>query len=430
MNRHATALFAALEALLVVGVGVALPLVPLTALWAGQYDLQVDWGVFARTAVDLWLLGHGVPLTASLDPALAAALGLPTVDAPFALTLAPLGFALLTLLLGIRAGRRIVETDHPGTGVLAAIGTTAALSLGLALAAQHEGVAPAIVRGAVLPTLVLALGLLIGGIARVDRARAGRWWASLSSGRAAGAIRGARDALDRLPEGALSVAATAVRGGAAAAFAVVAISAVVVAVLLGLQYATVITLYETLQTGIVGGVALTLGQLALLPNLVVWASSWLVGPGFALGSGSSVSPLGTSVGPLPEMRTTTLSTLTAYPRPSASSGSSCRSSSPSSRRSRSRRGCRASRSPRHGAGRGSSRPGSAWASSRPGSSPCSRCSPAGRPVPAASPTWVRPPAGSSWPRSSRSASPPSPACSCPDSWPRWSGAAPRDADRL
>jgi hypothetical protein len=301
MNRHATALFAALEALLVVGVGVALPLVPLTALWAGQYDLQIDWGVFARTAVDLWLLGHGVPLTASLDPALAVALGLPTVDAPFALTLAPLGFALLTLLLGIRAGRRIVETDHPGTGVLAAIGTTAALSLGLALAAQHEGVAPAIVRGAVLPTLVLALGLLIGGIARVDRARAGRWWASLSSGRAAGAIRGARDALDRLPEGALSVAATAVRGGAAAAFAVVAISAVVVAVLLGLQYATVITLYETLQTGIVGGVALTLGQLALLPNLVVWASSWLVGPGFALGSGSSVSPLGTSVGPLPSL---------------------------------------------------------------------------------------------------------------------------------
>ncbi|QIS42853.1 hypothetical protein GW571_12310 [Clavibacter capsici] len=301
MNRHATALFAALEALLVVGVGVALPLVPLTALWAGQYDLQIDWGVFARTAVDLWLLGHGVPLTASLDPALAAALGLPAVDAPFALSLAPLGFALLTLLLGIRAGRRIVETDHPGIGAVAAIGTTAVLSLGLALAAQHEGVAPGIVRGATLPTLVLALGLLVGGIARVDRARAGRWWSSLSSGRAAGSVRSVRDALDRLPQGALSVAATAVRGGAAAAFAVVAISAVVVAVLLGLQYATVITLYETLQTGIVGGVALTLGQLALLPNLVVWTASWLIGPGFALGTGSSVSPLGTSVGPLPSL---------------------------------------------------------------------------------------------------------------------------------
>jgi hypothetical protein len=301
MNRHATALFAALEALLVVGVGVALPLVPLTALWAGQYDLQVDWGVFARTGIDLWLLGHGVPLTASLDPGLAAALGLPGVDAPFVLTLAPLGFALLTLLLGVRAGRRIVETDHPGIGALAAVVTTAVLSFGLALAAQHEGVSPALVRGAVLPTLVLALGLLIGGIARADRARAARWWASLSTGRAAGAVRGARDALDRLPGGVASVAATAVRGGAAAAFGVVGVSAVVVAVLLALQYATVITLYETLQTGIVGGVALTLGQLALLPNLVLWAASWLVGPGFALGTGSSVSPLGTTVGPIPSV---------------------------------------------------------------------------------------------------------------------------------
>jgi hypothetical protein len=175
------------------------------------------------------------------------------------------------------------------------------LSLGLALAAQHEGIAPAVVRGAVLPTLVLALGLLVGGIARVDRARAGRWWASLSSGRAAAAIRNGRDAFDRLPAGAASVAATAVRGGAAAAFAVVAVSAVVVAALLGIQYATVITLYETLQTGIVGGVALTLGQLALLPNLVLWTASWLLGPGFAIGTGSSVSPLGTSVGPLPSV---------------------------------------------------------------------------------------------------------------------------------
>ncbi|WP_317229550.1 DUF6350 family protein [Clavibacter sp. MX14-G9D] len=301
MNRHATALFAALEALLVVGVGVALPLVPLTALWAGQYDLQVDWGVFARTAVDLWLLGHGVPLTASLDPSLATALGLPGVDGPFALSLAPLGFALLTLLLGMRAGRRIVETDHPGVGAAAAVATTAVLSLGLTLAVQHEGIAPAVARGAILPTLVLALGLLIGGVARADRARAARWWASLTSGRAARTIRGVRDALDRLPEGALSATATAVRGGAAAAFAVVAVSAVVVAVLLGLQYATVITLYETLQTGVVGGIALTLAQLALLPNLVVWAASWLVGPGFALGTGSSVSPLGTSVGPLPSV---------------------------------------------------------------------------------------------------------------------------------
>ena len=43
MNRHATALFAALEALLVVGVGVALPLVPLTALWAALINGFCAW---------------------------------------------------------------------------------------------------------------------------------------------------------------------------------------------------------------------------------------------------------------------------------------------------------------------------------------------------------------------------------------------------
>jgi len=37
----------------------------------------------------------------------------------------------------------------------------------------------------------------------------------------------------------------------------------------------------------------------VLPNVVIWAASWLIGPGFALGTGSMVSPLATAVGPLP-----------------------------------------------------------------------------------------------------------------------------------
>ena len=41
MNRPLTALFAALEALLVVGIGIGIPLVPLTILWAAQYGLQI-----------------------------------------------------------------------------------------------------------------------------------------------------------------------------------------------------------------------------------------------------------------------------------------------------------------------------------------------------------------------------------------------------
>jgi len=74
-----------------------------------------------------------------------------------------------------------------------------------------------------------------------------------------------------------------------------------VALLIFGNYGTIITMYEQLQAGALGGVALTLGQLAFLPNLVIWMASWLVGPGFAIGTGSSVSPIGTELGPLPAL---------------------------------------------------------------------------------------------------------------------------------
>ena len=52
MNRPTTALFAALEALLVAAIGIGIPLVPLTVLWATQYDLQIDWAVFFNRSRD------------------------------------------------------------------------------------------------------------------------------------------------------------------------------------------------------------------------------------------------------------------------------------------------------------------------------------------------------------------------------------------
>ncbi|HJX87925.1 MAG TPA: DUF6350 family protein, partial [Gemmatimonadales bacterium] len=79
----------------------------------------------------------------------------------------------------------------------------------------------------------------------------------------------------------------------------VAVASLLVAGAMLLSYADIIALYEGVHAGVLGGVALTLGQLAILPNLVIWAAAWLVGPGFAIGAGSAVSPLGTSLGPLP-----------------------------------------------------------------------------------------------------------------------------------
>ncbi|MCU1424484.1 MAG: hypothetical protein JWM51_775, partial [Microbacteriaceae bacterium] len=66
-----------------------------------------------------------------------------------------------------------------------------------------------------------------------------------------------------------------------------------------LNYADVVRLYESLHTEVLGGIALTLAQLAFVPNFVIWVASWLVGPGFAIGTGSAVGPFTTQLGPVP-----------------------------------------------------------------------------------------------------------------------------------
>jgi Family of unknown function (DUF6350) len=291
MNRPITALFAALEALLVVGIGIGISLVLLTFLWAFQYGLQIDWTVFWRASVDVWLLGHGADVLLTLDPVTAGILGFPGAGTPFVVSIAALGFALLTVLLGVRAGRRITETPYARLGVLVAVLVFAALSLGVTLSALHRFARPSIWQGALLPTVVFTVGILLGAwLARRRLARMpGReaaggklaaWPASLSVGRR-------------------TVLAQSLRGGTAAVAVVVLVSGILLAVMLVGNYAQIVALYEGIHSGVLGGVAVTLAEVSFLPNLIVWTGAWLVGPGFAIGAGSSVGPIGTSLGPLP-----------------------------------------------------------------------------------------------------------------------------------
>jgi hypothetical protein len=290
MNRSLTALFAAFEAALVVAIGIGISLAPLTILWGVQFSFQVDWIVFWRASVDIWLVGHGVDMIFALDPATAATLGLAGADAAFPVRIAALGFALLTVLLGLRAGRRVAETKYLLLGEVVAVGTFGLLSLAVTLSALHPLARPSIVQGAIVPTLVFGAAVFVG---------------SLRSHRPStdAAIRPLRDAITsrlmRLPAGLRLSAATALRGGLASAFAVTAVAAVLLAVLVAVNYAQIIGLYEGLHTEVLGGAALTLGQLVFIPTFVIWVASWLIGPGFAIGVGSSVSPLGTSLGPIP-----------------------------------------------------------------------------------------------------------------------------------
>lgn len=283
MTRRLTALLAGLDALLVFAIGVAIPLVPLTIVWAAHFGFQPEWPVFWRAAVDTWLLGHGVDVTFTLDPDLATGLGLAAAGDPIKVTIALLGFALLTVLLAVRAGRRIAEAGHPLVGAVAAVVVFAAAALVAAVTAVHPAARPSLVQAALLPAGVFAAGVVVGLL----RARRGSQPDRLSRW------------LDERPVVLRAGVGAALRTGLGAVALTLAVSAGLVAVLFVVRFADLIGIYEALQTEVVGGVALTAGQLALLPNLVVWAASWLVGPGFAIGVGSNVSPVGTALGPIP-----------------------------------------------------------------------------------------------------------------------------------
>ena len=54
-----------------------------------------------------------------------------------------------------------------------------------------------------------------------------------------------------------------------------------------------------LNPGIVGSVLLLLAGLSYLPNSIVWAVAYMLGPGFMFGLGTAVSPSGSALGGLP-----------------------------------------------------------------------------------------------------------------------------------
>ncbi|ODA91210.1 hypothetical protein ATY41_00450 [Leifsonia xyli subsp. xyli] len=333
MNRTTVALLAALEAVVVAAVGLGICVVPFTILWAAQYHLGSEFLVVWRAAVDVWLTGHGVNLTVTLDTQTVATLGLPGAATPFQVTIALLGFAALTAGLGVRTGMRAAETPFRFTGAVSALTAFLTVSVLVTLTAGSAPVQPSVWQGTLLPPFVYGVGIAAGFAfaagytpRAADAASADAASADAPGGATTGApapeplAAEARDGASASPVAlltalsarvgvraiALSVPAPvrtaavgALRAGTAAAAIVIGLASLILTLLIFGNYGAIISLYEQLQTGVAGGIALTVGQLALLPNLVIWLASWLIGPGFAIGTGSSVSPIGTDLGPLP-----------------------------------------------------------------------------------------------------------------------------------
>lgn len=276
---------------MVIGVGV--PLALGSIVWAVELGFDPEWTVVWRAAADIWLLGHGVDVTFTLDPAIAAALGLPGAELPVTFSIALLGFALLTLLLAVRAGRRVAEVGHPIIGCLTEILVFGGASTAVVLLSAHPAAEPNVAEGVAFPTITFVVGL-VAGIATSQLRRDARAQGERSR---TGRIRDALVA--RIPLPVRVGVDTAVRAGLAAVAALVVAASVVCALALGFGYAQLITFYETLHTEALGGFVLTVAQAAILPNAVIWTMSWLIGPGFAVGTGSISSPFATALGPIP-----------------------------------------------------------------------------------------------------------------------------------
>ena len=283
MNRLLVALLAAFDALIVVAVGIAAALAPMTLLWVfGASD--ADWAALWPAAATLWQAGHLVPLHVVLDAEYAAIVGIPAEAASFTFSLAPLAFALFTAVFAARSGIRAARAGAWATGVIAGTATVSALAALIAATSSLEVVAVPTWQAILFPAGIFFLAAAVGALVHA--------WRDGDDG----LVDLARDRLDIDDTGVVEASA---RGIAAALAGLVAVGAAVTAVGVLAGGGRMVALFEAAHVDLVGALVVGTGQLLYLPTLVVWGAAYAAGPGFALGTGTTVSPGGTDLGVVP-----------------------------------------------------------------------------------------------------------------------------------
>lgn len=258
------------------GLGLGSLAVLVMVLWiSSPYPDSGPEGAF-HVATGLWLLAHGGELvradTLSGHPAPVATV--------------PLLLVLLPVWLVHRAARDSAETDEGATETHSAVGVFCAVSAGYLLVVLG---AAAYGRGGGLPvdraTLAFPVAVVVTG-----SAAAGTWvargrplgsflvWAPLSLQEAA-----ARTDFR-------SAAGTALRSAAAGVLALLAGGALLFAVALVWHAGAARESLLGLSGHWAGRSALLLLAAALVPNAAVWGAAYGLGPGFALGTASTVTP--------------------------------------------------------------------------------------------------------------------------------------------
>lgn len=220
-----------------------------------------------RAGLAGWLLGHGVPLETTAGP-----LGL------VPLTLCAFAFWRLSRA-GVHASRAVGARGGRSPRQAA----TVALAVGIGYA----------VFGVLAALLVDSPGL------RVSPVRSGL--TLLLFGTLAALVGAARTtAVTRLlADRAPAVLRDGVRTGLVAALLLLAAGASAAGLAVATGGGDAADLIGAYRTGVAGQAGITLVSLAYAPNATVWSTAYLLGPGFAVGTGTAVRLSEVSVGSLP-----------------------------------------------------------------------------------------------------------------------------------
>lgn len=232
--------------------------------WGADSRSTATTGEVLRTAAQTWLLAHHGTLRLPVG----------------AVGLLPLGLLLLPAVLLLRSGaslaraldlRDLPRAAHAAGALTCAYSVVAVAMTGVA-STDDVHVAPL---QALFGSALLAL--LAGG---------------------AGVVRGAGlwgRAFRALPAHARLV----VRAAGVALGALLAAGAVLTGCALAADLSRAVRLTQALTPGAVGGALLLVLCLVYAPNAAVWGAAYTVGPGFAVGVGTSVSPFDVTLGPVP-----------------------------------------------------------------------------------------------------------------------------------
>lgn len=286
MNRLIVALLSALDALLAAAGGIAIALAPLTLLWVVGLGGGADWSALWPASAVVWQLGHLVPVSVQLPETYLAMTGIDPSAATFVLSLAPLAFAAFTAVFAARSGRRAAAAGAPLTGAVTGAIVFTAVTAAVALTGAASIATVEMWQAILFPALVFAVPGIVGAVT-------GAWIHDIPP------VSRLRDLAEGLPGTWALAPGLVVRGTAIAATGLVGVGGLVLAVAVIARGGEVVALFQAGNVDVVGAIVIALGQLAYLPTLLVWALGFAAGPGFAVGTGTAVSPSGTQLGVVP-----------------------------------------------------------------------------------------------------------------------------------